>query len=97
MACGTPVVAFRVGGVPEAAPEGHGAILCETQSATALIEAIVKVRGSPELRDSLRNAGRQIVVTRNGLTPFAQAFRRLYEECVRPAKMFSVAQSAFVT
>src|SRR4029077_1343013 len=39
MACGTPVVAFRVGGIPEAAPEGKGAMLCALQDGAALIEA----------------------------------------------------------
>src|SRR5207249_8400087 len=46
MACGTPVVAFRVGGIPEAAPEGQGAMLCAPQDGAALTEAITKLRSS---------------------------------------------------
>src|SRR5213592_1483343 len=53
MACGTPVVAFRVGGIPEAAPDGLGAILCEPGDGAAFTEAIMKLRSSPELRDRL--------------------------------------------
>ena len=40
MGCGTPVVAFRVGGIPEAAPEGKGAILCPPHDGAALVQAI---------------------------------------------------------
>src|SRR4029077_8772356 len=59
MACGTPVVAFRVGGISEAAPDGQGAVLCESGNGAALIEAITKLRDSPKLRKSLGEAGRE--------------------------------------
>jgi glycosyltransferase involved in cell wall biosynthesis len=55
MACGTPVIAFRVGGIPEAAPDGLGAILCTGGNGPALIEAITKLRNSPQVRDRLGN------------------------------------------
>ena len=44
MACGTTVIAFRVGGIPEAAPDGQGAILCTEGNGTALIQVITKLR-----------------------------------------------------
>lgn len=97
MACGTPVVAFRVGGIPEAAPDGKGAILCAPEDGVALIEAIVKLRDSKQLRENLGNAGHQTVLTRNALNPFAQAFIRVYEECVGPAKTPFGARTALVT
>jgi glycosyltransferase involved in cell wall biosynthesis len=94
MACGTPVVAFRVGGIPEAAPDGQGAILCPPNDPVALLTAITKLRNSPLLRGTLANAGRQTGVTRNALPAFAQAFIRLYEECVRPATRQAVTRTA---
>jgi len=69
MACGTPVVASRVGGVPEAAPNGQGAIL-----------AVMKLRNSPQLREVLREAGREIVCARNSLSAFSIAFEGVYRE-----------------
>ena len=56
MACGTPVVAFRVGGIPEAAPEGQAGILCKPSDGTEFRAAIEKLRRDPQLRDQLGTA-----------------------------------------
>lgn len=82
MACGTPVVAFRVGGIPEAAPEGQAAILCPPHDGEALLEGITKLRDSPQLRKSLGEAGRETVRVRNAASSFANAFAQLYRKCV---------------
>ena len=82
MACGTPVVAFRVGGIPEAAPDGQAAILCPPHDGAALIEAITKLRNSPQLRHRLGNLAHEMTHTRNATSSFANAFAQLYRECV---------------
>jgi glycosyltransferase involved in cell wall biosynthesis len=82
MACGTPVVAFRVGGIPEAAPDAQGAILCAPQDGAALIEAITTLRNSPQLREKLGNLGHETAHTRNAASSFSKKFAQLYRECV---------------
>jgi len=82
MACGTPVVAFRVGGIPEAASDGQTAILCALGDGAALIEAIVKLRDSPQLRYRLGSLAHEKAHTRNASSSFANAFAQLYRECV---------------
>jgi glycosyltransferase involved in cell wall biosynthesis len=82
MACETPVVAFRVGGIPEAAPDGEGAILCALQDGAALIEAITKLRDSPELRARLGHSGYEIAHARNAASAFAKMFTHLYRDCI---------------
>ena len=82
MACGTPVVAFRVGGTPEAAPDGQAAILCPPHDGAALIEAITKLRNSPELRHRLGNFAQATAHSRNAASSFANAFAQLYRRCV---------------
>jgi glycosyltransferase involved in cell wall biosynthesis len=82
MACGTPVVAFRVGGIPEATPDGQGAILASPQDGAALIDAIVKLRNSAQLREMLGEAGRETVRVRNRLSSFSSLFAEIYRECV---------------
>jgi glycosyltransferase involved in cell wall biosynthesis len=96
MSCGTPVVAFRLGGIPEAAPDGEGAILCPPQDGAALIGAILKLQNSKQLREALGNAGHEMARNRNGLRSFAEAFMHLYEECLHPVKPPSAGQSALV-
>jgi glycosyltransferase involved in cell wall biosynthesis len=82
MACGTPVVAFRVGGIPEAAPNDEGAILCPSQDGVALIDAITRLRNSPELRRTLGNRAQEAAHSRNAASSFSNAFAQLYRECV---------------
>jgi len=82
MACGTPVVAFRLGGIPEAAPDGEAAILCPPDDGAALMEAITKLRNSPQIRQRLGNLAHETAHTRNAASSFANAFARLYRECV---------------
>ena len=74
MACGTPVVAFRVGGIPEAAPDGQGAILCPLHDGAALIEAITKLRDSPQFRERLGETAQEIAHNRNAANSFRNAF-----------------------
>jgi glycosyltransferase involved in cell wall biosynthesis len=97
MACGTPVVAFRVGGIPEAAPDGQGAILCEPGDGTTLTEAIMKLRSSPELGDRLGALARETAHTRNAASSFANAFARLYRECVSSRENTKRKHPAFTT
>jgi glycosyltransferase involved in cell wall biosynthesis len=86
MACGTPVVAFRTGGIPEAAPDSQGAILCAPQDAAAMMRAIMKLQHSAELRETLGEAGRETTHVRNAPGPFANRFVQLYRGCFTSAK-----------
>src|SRR5947208_1576375 len=97
MACGTPVVAFRVGGVPEAAPDGQGAILTASQDAAALTEAIIKLRNLAQLRERLADAGRDMVHVRNRLSSFSGLFAEIYRECVSSRENAQRKQSVLAT
>ena len=97
MACGIPVVAFRVGGIPEAAPDGQGAILCERQNAAALLEAISNLRESPQLRASLGQLAHETARSRNGANLFASNFAQLYRECIGLEQTICANQAATMT
>jgi len=61
MACGKPVVASRVGGVPELVRDGVDGILVPSSDVRALAQAIVRLLKDPELRDRMGKAGRKRV------------------------------------
>jgi glycosyltransferase involved in cell wall biosynthesis len=97
MACGTPVIAFRVGGIAEAAPDGQGAVLFTTGDGPALIEAITKLRNSPQLRDTLGSLAYETARNRNAASSFANSFAQLYRECVSPCEDAQGEQTALTT
>jgi glycosyltransferase involved in cell wall biosynthesis len=97
MACGTPVIAFRVGGIPEAAPDSQGAILCSVGDGPALIEALMTLRNSPQLRDRLGNLAHETAHNRNAASSFAKAFAQLYRECVSLRQHPEGKQPAVIT
>jgi glycosyltransferase involved in cell wall biosynthesis len=87
MACGTPVVAFRSGGIPESAPDEQAALLCESLDGSALLASIERLRISPQLRDELGSAASKLALTRNSKDQFAAEFVDVYRDCVRFTKM----------
>lgn len=74
MAAGLPVVASRVGGIPELIQDGVEGYLIESGRVDELAQAIQKVAVDPEWR---RAAGRQGRVRAEGLTWQAMAARNL--------------------
>jgi glycosyltransferase involved in cell wall biosynthesis len=97
MACGIPVVAFRVGGIPEAAPDGQGAILCAPQDGAALIDAITQLRNSPQLRERLGEVAHETARLRNAPSSFSNAFAQLYRDCVSSRMDAERKQPALMT
>jgi glycosyltransferase involved in cell wall biosynthesis len=59
MASETPVVAARVGGIPELVVDGENGVLVEPDNPGQLAAALVRVLGQKELALSLARAGRQ--------------------------------------
>jgi glycosyltransferase involved in cell wall biosynthesis len=62
-----------------------------------LIEAIIKLRDSPQLRESLGEAGRETVRVRNAASSFANAFAQVYRECVSSRERAQRKQAALTT
>ncbi len=61
MACGLPVVATEVGGIPEVVVDGKTGLLIEPNNPQALAAAIEKLLNAPDLRIKMGNAGRKRV------------------------------------
>jgi len=62
MSCEVPVVATRVGGMPEIVEEGKTGLLVEPGNAPALAEAILSLLANEDSRRSMGKAGRQRVL-----------------------------------
>jgi glycosyltransferase involved in cell wall biosynthesis len=97
MACGIPVVAFRVGGIPEAAPDGQGAILCRPRDGAALLEAITNLRESPQLREKLGRIAHETAHSRNAASSFGSKFAQLYRACLGLKQTIPAVTPAIVT
>jgi glycosyltransferase involved in cell wall biosynthesis len=61
MACGLPVIATKVGGIPEVVVDGETGLLIEPNNPQELALAIEKLLDNPELRIKMGKAGRKRV------------------------------------
>ena len=59
MAFGLPIIASRVGGIPELVTDGENGLLVPPQNSEALAEAISKLASDPELRERFGRASRE--------------------------------------
>lgn len=80
MACGVPVIASRVGGVPEIVRNGVEGVLVDAGAVDQLAAALTLLAGDPVLRRRLGAAGRARVTAHFGIQHTVRSLLRVYEE-----------------
>ncbi|MEU7057327.1 glycogen synthase [Streptomyces sp. NPDC046197] len=87
MACGTPVVASRVGGIPEVVEDGRTGVLVPVDDGfeAGLARALDLVLGDPETARRMGEAGRERAVREFGWDVVARRTVRLYQEILKQA------------
>jgi glycosyltransferase involved in cell wall biosynthesis len=80
MAAGLPVVATRVGGVPEVVVDGVTGLLVPPRDPDALSEAILTLLQDPDLRQKMGQAGRERVREHFSVERMVQDTEALYQQ-----------------
>jgi glycosyltransferase involved in cell wall biosynthesis len=86
LAAACPVVATRVGGVPDLIEEGITGILVPSGDASALAAAAAPLLGDPERRRAMGRAGRKRVVPAFGAARLLRDVDHLYTELLQAAR-----------
>jgi starch synthase len=87
MACGTAVVASRVGGIPEVVDDGRTGLLVDVDDdfEARLARAVDAVLGDPEAARRMGEAGRERAAGEFGWEAVARRTAALYEEILKQA------------
>jgi glycosyltransferase involved in cell wall biosynthesis len=80
LACGTPCVTVRVGGIPEVVQDGVTGFVVEPGDPAAFGRALVAVLTDDQLRDRMSKAGSAHAASHLGLARMVDDYRRLYHE-----------------
>lgn len=78
MLCGKPVIATRVGGVPEIVEAGESGLLIEPRQPRQVAESILRLLADPDLRQRMGARGRQIVEEKFNLRKTVAEHLKLY-------------------
>ncbi len=80
LACGTPVIGSRVGGIPEVVEDGHTGLLVKGNDAKELGSAVEVLRNNSSLRKQMSENARSSAVSMFGQDLEVQRYLALYEE-----------------
>ena len=80
LAAGRPVVATRVGGVPQVVDEGETGLLAAPGDVAALAGALAELARDPDRRQAMGRLGAERVRTRYGLDRMVDRIEALYRE-----------------
>jgi glycosyltransferase involved in cell wall biosynthesis len=86
LAAGRPVVATRVGGVPDVVRDGEDGFLVETGAVDAIAEALGRLAADPSLRQRLGESGRARVLPRYSVERLIDDVDRLYRSLLSSAR-----------
>jgi glycosyltransferase involved in cell wall biosynthesis len=82
MACGLPVVAYSVGGVPELVESGKTGLLADPFDTSTLCEHLKSIMGNAELRQDMGRTARTAIATSFTLDAQARRYRDLYARLI---------------
>ncbi|MDR7519629.1 MAG: glycosyltransferase [Armatimonadota bacterium] len=82
MALGRPVVAFRVGGVPEVAVDGETGVLVPPGDVDALAEGILELLADPDRRERMGRAARARVHQGYGMAEMVATVEGVYRKVI---------------
>ena len=85
LAAGTPVVATRVGGVPDVVRDGEDGFLVEPGESEEFAERLAELARDPALRERLGAAGRARVLPRYAVERLVDDVDRLYRSLISAA------------
>jgi colanic acid/amylovoran biosynthesis glycosyltransferase len=77
-ACGIPVVASRIGGIPEGVLDGTSGFLVPPKDPSTLAEKIIHLLEHPDLRKKMGEAGRTFIQDRFTMDSLAEKWEHLY-------------------
>lgn len=80
MTCGLPVVAARVGGVPEIVSEGSTGLIVEPGRPEALADGLERLLADPDLRQAMGREGRRVARERFTVEGMADATAAVYQD-----------------
>jgi glycosyltransferase involved in cell wall biosynthesis len=80
---GTPVVATKVGGIPEIVDDGVDGVLVPPANSEALAEAIAGLLNDPERRAEMTGAGREKVERRFSFESMVKEYEEIYEAALK--------------
>ncbi len=80
MACGTAVVASRIGGIPEVVVDGETGLLVPPEDPYALAAALNELARDPERAEAMGRAGRERAISEFDWTAIAAQTAALYAE-----------------
>jgi glycosyltransferase involved in cell wall biosynthesis len=83
LACGKPVVATAVGGIPEQIIEGETGFLVPAGDSTSLADRIIRLVQSPELVHTMGAAASHDAAKRFTLERMVSNYIRLYHEMIK--------------
>jgi len=79
LACGTPVVGFKVGGIPDAIKPGRTGLLVPVGDTGALKEAVASLLDDASPRRKMADTCRQVAIQEFNLTVQGAKYAKLYE------------------
>lgn len=93
MACGTPVVAFQAGGIPEYVRHGKTGLVSRTGDEDAMAAQILQVLANRELREQLSRQGRAMIEAHHTADHQADAYGDLYAGLVETEQQRTTGQA----